>query len=122
MFDLTDSQEFLLYRYPVDMRKSFDGLCYLVVSHSDYNPFDQKVYIFINKSKTLMKLLQWQDGGFMLYYKRLERGSFGLDQFKSKTSIEKISYWDLVSLLTGVSSVKTKQRKRFTKPYKTINY
>ncbi|WP_185956458.1 IS66 family insertion sequence element accessory protein TnpB [Changchengzhania lutea] len=60
------------------MRKSFDSLRGLVINDLDQNPDNGTVYIFINKVRNKVKLLHWQTGGFMLYYKRLESGTFEL--------------------------------------------
>ena len=34
------------------------------------------VYVFVGKSRTTMKLLHWERGGYVMYYKRLEQGRF----------------------------------------------
>lgn len=62
---------------PVDMRKSIDGLCMLVVASLHLNPQDKKtVYLFRNKAGDKFKAILWEDNGFMLLYKRLEKGRF----------------------------------------------
>jgi len=63
------------------MRKSFDSLRGLVINDLDQNPDNGTVYIFINKVRNKVKLLHWQSGGFMLYYKRLESGTFELPAY-----------------------------------------
>ena len=60
------------------MRKGFDGLCGLVHDKMDMNPMDGSVYLFINRQRNRMKMLVWEMGGFVLYYKRLEQGTFEL--------------------------------------------
>ena len=72
MFGLGISHSFHLYSKATDMRKSFNGLCGLVENDLLTSPTDGNVYIFINKAKDKVKLLHWQSGGFILYYKRLE--------------------------------------------------
>ena len=76
MFALSSSNKFHLYSHPTDMRKSFDGLCGLVTNDLNQNPSNGSVYIFINKVRNKIKLLHWQSGGFVLYYKSLETGTF----------------------------------------------
>jgi transposase len=44
------------------------------------SPLDGRVYLFINRRRDRMKMLVWESGGFMLYYKRLEQGTFELPQ------------------------------------------
>ncbi|MFB6307101.1 MAG: IS66 family insertion sequence element accessory protein TnpB, partial [Flavobacteriales bacterium] len=75
MFSLTSTDRYYLYRDPTDMRKSFDGLCGFVQNHLKEDPTGGAVYIFINKPRDKVKLLHWEHGGFVLYYKRLERGT-----------------------------------------------
>jgi transposase len=71
MFGLTANDKFHVYHKPRDMRKSFNGLCGLVENDLLSSPTDGAVYIFINKTRDKIKLLHWQSGGFILYYKRL---------------------------------------------------
>ena len=68
MFALTSENIFHLYSQPTDMRKSFDALSGLVLNNLDYNPINGEVFIFINKSRDKIKLLQWQGSGYLLYY------------------------------------------------------
>ncbi|MGX5689444.1 IS66 family insertion sequence element accessory protein TnpB [Arcticibacter tournemirensis] len=35
-----------------------------------------KINVFLNRGRTHIKLLHWEHGGFVLYYKRLEQGTF----------------------------------------------
>ncbi len=71
MFGLSESLNYFLYRKPTDMRKSFHALMGLVNNEMKQNPLSGDVYIFINKNRNLIKLLNWQEGGFVLYYKPL---------------------------------------------------
>ena len=78
MLALSFSDSFTLFVPPTDMRKSFDSLCGLVCSDLDSDPTDGKVYIFVNRLRNKVKLLHWQSGRFILYYKRLEKGTLQL--------------------------------------------
>src|SRR5690606_22725089 len=77
MFSLGSSHRFYLSEGHCDMRKSFDGLCGLVISVRQRQPTSGEVFVFLNRSRTHIKLLHWEHGGFVLYYKRLEQGTFG---------------------------------------------
>jgi transposase len=83
VFALTTSYRFLLYRKVTDMRKGFDGLSGLVKNELNREPTSGEVFIFINRSRDRIKLLHWQKGGFVLYYKRLEKGTIGLPRTES---------------------------------------
>jgi transposase len=76
MFSLNESQRFYLCLSPTDPRKGFDSLCGLVSSELGRDPLGGEVFIFVNRSRTTIKLLHWERGGLVLYHKRLESGRF----------------------------------------------
>lgn len=59
-----------------DLRKSIDGLSILVQESFELNPFSKCLYVFCNRRKDKIKILYWNNDGFWLYYKRLEKGTF----------------------------------------------
>ena len=63
-----------LYGQPVDMRKSFDGLYALTRRELDQDPLSGKLFVFINRRATQMKVLYWDRSGFCVWAKRLEQG------------------------------------------------
>lgn len=65
-----------LYREPVDFRKSFRGLAAIVEQELGNNPFDGALYAFTNRQRNKIKLLFWEDNGFVLYYKSLAEEKF----------------------------------------------
>ena len=65
-----------LYRAPVDMRKSIDGLSTLIHEQLERDPTDRSLYVFINRSRDKVKMLLWERNGFWLLYKRLEKQRF----------------------------------------------
>lgn len=113
MFALTTSHRFELYSHPTDMRKSFNGLCGLIQNQMDELPQDGRVYIFINKRKDKAKLMHWSSGGFVLYYKRLESGTFELPSYDSDVQSLRLSYTQLVMLIDGISISNIHRRKRY---------
>ena len=115
MFSLNDSQKFYLYIKPADMRKSFNGLSGLVRMAMRKNPLSGDIFIFINKRRDMMKLLHWQPGGFMLYFKRLEKGTFEIPKQEKQEEEIKISYTKLVMIISGITVKNTGKRKRFSK-------
>ncbi|MBA7537169.1 hypothetical protein ES705_29436 [subsurface metagenome] len=72
MFSLTSSFRYYLYRGFTDMRKSFNGLSGIVQSKLHRNLMSGEVFIFINWRRDRVKLLRWETGGFILYYKWLK--------------------------------------------------
>ncbi len=79
------------------MRKSFDSGPGLVINDLDQNPDNLNVYIFNNKVRNKVKLLHWQSNGFMLYYKRLESGTFELPEYDIKVGSLRLSYAQLIN-------------------------
>ena len=81
MFTLTAQHRFHLYSEPTDMRKSFDGLSGLIRNNLDREPGSGEVFVFINRPRNKIKLLHWVGSGYVLYYKRLEEGTFEIPQY-----------------------------------------
>ena len=92
------------------MRRSFDGLCGLVTDQMHRATTGGEVFVFLNRTRTHLKLLHWESGGFVLYYKRLEKGTFLHPQDKTGTEI---SWSDLVLMVEGIKVVKSIQKKRY---------
>ena len=113
MFSLTSSFRYYLYRGPTDMRKSFDGLSGLVQGQLKRNPTSGEVFIFINRRRNKVKLLRWEQGGFILYYKRLEAGTFELPVFRNDAVSCQMSWSTLMLMVEGISIEKSKKRKRY---------
>lgn len=115
MFPITVSQKYFLYREATDMRKSFNGLSGLIKNELGADPLDGAVYIFINKRRNRIKLLVWDRTGFVIYYKRLERGTFELPSMDGQMLSCKINWEQLVCILEGVVLASIKRRKRYVK-------
>ena len=76
MITVNGSANIFIYTVPVDMRKAIDGLSLLLVEVLEQSPQSGDIYIFCNKIRTKVKLLYWDKNGFILHYKRLEKGRF----------------------------------------------
>jgi len=85
-----------------DLRKSIDGLSVLVKEAFSLDPFSPSLFVFCNRKKDKVKLLFWDDTGFCLLYKRLERGVFPWPE-KSDSDTIQISRRQLSWLLDGLS-------------------
>jgi transposase len=74
MFSLNDSYRYWLYNKPVDMRKSFNGLSGIVTNAMCERLRSGDVFIFVNASRNMMKMLRQEEGGLVLYAIRLDMG------------------------------------------------
>lgn len=59
-----------------DMRKSNNGLASIVESSFHLDPFSEAIFVFCNRNRDRIKILEWDGDGFWLYFKRLENGRF----------------------------------------------
>jgi hypothetical protein len=57
------------------------------------------VYAFIYKKKDKLKLLHWRVGGFVLYYKRLEKRIFELPEYKIDEGLVVLTYTEMIMIL-----------------------
>ena len=85
-----------------DMRKSIDGLAAIVQQRFALNPFSPCLFVFCNKDKNKLKILQWDHNGFWLHYRRLEKGKFQWPDKGSPSPIA-VSVRELNWLLDGLS-------------------
>ena len=113
MLHLSSSHEFHLHTLATDMRKSFDGLCGVIHNSFGRRPRAGEVFAFINKRCDKLKLLHWQGGGFMLYYKRLEEGTFELPGYGLADGWVSLGYTQMVMMVDGISIKNVKKRKRY---------
>jgi len=58
---------------PTDLRKSIDGLALIVQESFKLDPFSRNLFVFCNRKKDKIKILEWDHNGFWLHYKRLEK-------------------------------------------------
>lgn len=59
-----------------DMRKSINGLMGIVECSFQLDPFNGALFVFCNKKRDRLKVLEWDGDGFWLHFKRLEKGHF----------------------------------------------
>lgn len=78
MLRLPASVRVFLCAQPTDMRRSFDGLCALVVGVLEQEPTCGHLFVFRNRRGDLLKVLWWDRDGYAIFYKRLEKGAFRL--------------------------------------------
>jgi transposase len=115
MFGLSEQHKYYYYTGICDMRKGFDGLSGIVMSQMRRQPTDGSVYIFINRRRDRMKLLVWQSQGFLLYYKRLERGTFELPLNENSQPTITLNQEILLLMIRGIKLKKIERKTRYKK-------
>lgn len=93
-----------------DMRKQINGLTTIVEGSFQLDPFAEAIFVFCNRSRDRIKILEWDGDGFWLYFKRLERGRFrwpgeGEDATLTLTAEE-------LQVLLGGAKVELKLKRR----------
>lgn len=86
-----------------DMRKSIDGLAAMVQGSFRLDPFASAVFVFCNRQRDKLKILYWENNGFWLLYRRLERGRFQWPQTATDGLTRAISPRQLRWLLDGLT-------------------
>jgi transposase len=93
------------------MRKSIDGLAAIVQEYFRLDPFSTSLFVFCNKNRNKLKILQWQHNGFWLHYRRLERGVFRWPKEHNDSPLI-LSSRELQWLLDGLSLIQKKAHKK----------
>lgn len=115
MISIHASTRVFLCSEAIDMRFGFDGLAGLVKSYFSMNPTCGHLFVFFSRRRDRMKLLYWDREGFVLYYKRLERGTFSwLDDLDLSDGGE-MDASDFAVILAGVNPMSSPAPKKENK-------
>ena len=93
-----------------DMRKQINGLAAIVEGSFELDPFGGELFVFCNRNRDRLKILEWDGDGFWLYFKRLEKGRFrwptaGENAVMTMTTEE-------LSILLGGAKIELKLRRK----------
>ena len=94
-----------------DMRKQFDGLMGLVRQVLSEDPLSGHLFGFCNRRRDLVKFLLWNRGGFWMYCRRLETGTFDWPR-EGQERVEMTSH-ELTALLEGLDMSSARWLRRF---------
>ena len=100
---------------PIDMRKSFDGLLGIIRNTLEADPLGDHLFVFLNRSRSLMKILYWDGDGFAIWYKRLELGTFRFPAITGNTKSIEITRSGLSMILECIDLSQLPKRTRFSK-------
>jgi transposase len=114
MVSFPSSVRIWLATQATDLRKSFDSLAEVIRQQLGGDPLSGQLFVFRNKRADRIKLLYWDEDGFVIVYKRLEAGTF---RFPAAASggVE-IRAADLQMLLDGIDLDSVKRQKRYRRP------
>ena len=117
MFGLEDSCRYYVCQRYVRMNLGINGLSKIVSNELKQPVLSGDVFIFFGKRRQAVKLLCWDGDGFLLYQKRLEKGTFELPLFKAGQKATEMPYRTLSAIMRGVSlrSVRYRSRLRIVK-------
>jgi transposase len=106
---------------PTDLRKGFDGLSGLVQEGFGQDPLSGHLFLFLNRRRDRIKILYFDREGLVIWYKRLEAGSFqnpkpppDASPLAGSAGIE-LSVTDLALILGGIDLTTARRRKRYSR-------
>jgi len=115
MLNFSHQTRVFLFMEPVDMRKSFRGLCLLAESVLKEDPASGHWFAFINRRQDRLKLLGWDGQGFWIWYKRLESGAFEQPTAGPNRRQMEIDVTQLSLIINGIDLGSAKRRRRYSR-------
>jgi len=103
MLLLPRSVRIYLTTQPVDLRGGHDRLAALVRKQWGEALFEGHLFVFLGRALDRCKVLFWDRGGLVLYYKRLERGRFKLPRVDDGATSIELDGTSLAMLLDGIN-------------------
>ncbi len=116
MITIPRSVRILIGSTPIDMRKSIDGLMSIVQEELRQDAYSGHLFVFVSRRADRVKILTWDKGGFLLLYKRLERGQFKLPHFSNDTMAVEIDATQLAMLLDGIEFGRVRRPEHWKPP------
>ena len=98
---------------PIDMRKSIDGLMAIVQEELEKDAYSGHLFVFVSRRCDRVKILTWDRGGFILYYKRLEQGRFRMPAVPKDALGIQLDATQLTMLLDGIDYSHVRRPKQW---------
>jgi transposase len=114
MLTLPSSVRIYVAAEPVDLRRGFDGLAAATRSLIGADPLSGHVFVFLNRRRNRVKMLVWDRTGYVLLYKRLERGTFEIptEPLPGRRHVE-VDSGELGLMLEGLDLRRARRRPRW---------
>lgn len=103
-----------LHRDPVDFRKAINGLVVIVEQSMELSPYAPALFVFCNRRRDKLKIVYWDETGFCLWYKRLEKARFKWPR-RANEGVVELTEEQLHWLLRGLDITKML-------PHQQLNY
>lgn len=116
MLNLNSEQKIFLAKGVTDLRKSITSLSILVAQEFELDPHDRNVYVFCNRRRNRIKILQYDHNGFILYLKALDQGKFIWPK-ENESDLLEVTNKELGWLLHGLSLVEKRSETGGKKYY-----
>lgn len=116
MLTLPPSVRIYLATEPVDLRRGHDGLFAIVRNQWRLDPFAGHLFAFVGRRGNRIKILFWDRGGFVIYYKRLERSRFRLPRIREGATSITLDATQLGMLLDGIDVEQVRRAKHWMPP------
>lgn len=95
-----------------DMRKSIDGLAAIIQRQFQLDLFSSSAFLFCGRRRDRLKVLLWEEDGFLLLYKRLENGKFTWP--RNEQEVRDLTHEQYIWLMQGLSVDQPKAIKKIT--------
>ena len=116
---LPPSVKVYLAAAPTDLRRGHDGLCAAVRAQLGRDPYAGDLFVFVGRRVDRIKILFWDRGGFVVYYKRLERGLFRMPEIAAGAVQIAIDSTSLAMMLDGIDVRRVQRAAHWEPPGRT---
>ena len=100
---------------PVDLRRGFDGLAAATREIIRESPLSGHLFVFTNRRSNRLKILLWEPSGYLLLYKRLERGCFRMPTTpRAGARHIELEATELALMMEGIDLRGARRRPRWT--------
>ena len=106
-----DVPQVYLHRDPVDFRKAINGLVVIIEQSMTLSPYEAALFVFTNRGRDKLKIVYWDETGFCLWYKRLEKAKFAWPR-RAEDNVVTLTEEQLHWLLRGLDITRMTPHER----------
>ena len=118
--DRASSTRIWLCTGPTDMRRGFDRLAEQAHTVTRQDPQSGHLFVFRSRGGDRLKLLHWDKDGYVLWYKRLEEGTFKLPRLNASQHSVELQASELAMMLDGIDLSSVKRVRRYRREEKSL--